>query len=626
VSAGIKRLGLAFAAVFAVGLSALLTLSLLIPADAVHERVKEQIRAVTGLDPVLSGDVAVSLFPTGSVRFNNVSLSDPRTGTSALTTEQLVVQLRFFPFLTGRIEIADVTLVRPIITVGFASGGSSNWSGHVDTLARALQPSPDRVRSFSEIRISEGTVLLHDHTDKIVETLTNVEFALAWPSISKTFAATGRFVWHDQQIDATLSLTDFVAALTGDRTGLKLRLSGAPFKLAYDGYLSHRPTLRMEGTLSADTASLREALRWSSNWTSPAGGFGRFTLKAQTNIVGHTISLAGVNIELDGNVGEGVLTFGGDRRQLLQGTLAAEALDLTPYLSTLRLLIDNDWSRQPITLSGLTGVDLDLRLSAGRVTLGKVKLGRTAVAANLLGGDLTVAVGESQAFGGVANGTFGLTPAGTGSALKAQMRLSDIDLDQGLAELFGMRRLEGKGTLAFNLDSVGGSVYELTQGLNGTVTLSGRKGTIAGINAEQLLKRLERNPLDGRGDFRSGKTPYDTLTVDLRVTNGIANVEEMRLDAPTLRLALMGSASVPARRLNLKGSAGLTSGRDAAASFELPFVITGPWDNPSIGPDTQVLLNRSSTVPPLIDAIRSRFRRNAAPGGAATPTDGAEPR
>src|SRR5262249_55839115 len=157
----------------------------------------------------------------------------------ALSAEQLVVRLRFFPFMVGQIEIADVTLVRPTITIGFSQSGSSNWSGHIDTLARALQPSPDRIKSFSEIRITDGTVMVPDETYKVVETLTNVGFPLAWPSISKTFAATGRFLWHDEPIDATLSLTDFLAALTGDRSGLKLRAVGAPLKFAFDGYVSH---------------------------------------------------------------------------------------------------------------------------------------------------------------------------------------------------------------------------------------------------------------------------------------------------------------------------------------------------------------------------------------------------
>ena len=176
------------------------------PADAVREAVKAEIRAVTGLDPVLRGAVSVSLFPTGTVRFNDVSLGDNRTGAPALTAEQVVARLRFFPFLIGRVEIADVSLVRPTITIVFNADRSSNWSGHIATLAQNLKPSPGRTASFSEIRIEDGTVILRDEAYKIVETLANVEFALAWPSISKSFAATGRLAWHDEPIDATHQL------------------------------------------------------------------------------------------------------------------------------------------------------------------------------------------------------------------------------------------------------------------------------------------------------------------------------------------------------------------------------------------------------------------------------------
>jgi AsmA protein len=613
VSVGIKRLGLAVAAVLAMGFSILLALSLAIPADTVRERVKAQIEAVTGLDPVLSGKVAVSLFPTGSVRFDDVRLGGQHDGTSALITEQLVVRLRFFRLLLGQIEIADITLVRPTITIGFDKDGRSNWSGHIDTLARGLQPNPERARSFSEIRITGGTVLLHDAAQKVVQTLTNVEFALAWPAISKSFAATGRFAWHDQPIDATLSLTDFVAALTGDRSGLKLRLSGALLKLAYDGSISYRPTLKMEGALSADTASLRDVLRWTSQWTMPAGGFGRFALKAQTTVSGRAVSLSGLNIDLDGNVGEGVLTLSGEGRQLLQGTLAADAIDLTPYVSAFRPFTNNEWNKQPITLSGLTGVDLDVRLSAGRVTLGNVKLARTALAANLRRGSLTLAIGESQAFGGEANGTFGLAQSDAGATIKAQIKLSDIDLQQGLGELMGLRKLEGKGTLTVDLDSSGSSVYELAQSLNGTASLASQKGAVTGLNLEQLLKRFERNPLAARGDFRSGKTPYDQLTAELRIIKGTAGIEEARLDGSALRLALVGSASIPARDFDLKGVASLVATRDLAPTFELPFVITGPWDSPLVLPDTQALFNRAGVPGSLIDAVRTKLKRSTTP-------------
>jgi AsmA protein len=612
---GIKRLGFVVVALAAVGIGALVILPFLMPADAVREAVKAEIRAVTGLDPVLRGGTSVSLFPTGTVSFDDVTLGDNRTGAPALTAEHVVARLRFFPFLAGRIEIADVSLVRPTIAIIFNADHSSNWSGHIETLARNLKPGPDRPASFSEIRIADGTIILRDEAYEIVETLANVEMALAWPSISRSFAATGRFAWHDEPIDATISLTDFVAALQGDRSGLKIRLASTPFKFGFDGYISHRPTLKMEGTLAADTASLRDALRWAGQQPPPGGGFGRFALKAQTNVVGGTIGLSGVNVELDGNAGEGVLTF--DGRQALQGTLAAEGLDLTPYISAVRLLTSGErgWDSKPIALDGLDGVHLDLRLSAARVNIANAKLGRTAVAANLRGGNLTVAVGESQAFGGVVRGTFGLAKSPAGADFRAQLQFSNVDLEQCLGDMFGIRRLEGKGNVSFAVDSSGRSVYDLTKGLNGTAGLISRKGAIAGFNVEQLLKRIERRPLSGGGEFRTGKTPYETLTVNLKIVQGVANVEDVRMEGPSVGLALAGSASIPERELDLRGTASLlsisASGSNAAApAFELPFMVQGPWDDPIILPDPESRIQRSGAAQPILDAVRNRSPRD----------------
>jgi AsmA protein len=610
---GIKRLGITLAALAAVGGGALAILPFLMSADTVRDAVKAEIRAVTGLDPVLRGAASVSLFPTGSVSFDDVSLGDNRTGAPALTAKRVVARLRFFPLLIGRIEIADVSLVQPTIAVVFNADRSSNWSGHIQTLAQNLKPGAGQAASFSEIRIEDGTVILRDEAYKIVETLSNVELALAWPAISKSFAATGRFAWHDEPLDASISFTDFVAALQGDRSGLKIRIAGAPLKFAFDGYMSHQPTLRMEGTLAADATSLRQTLRWVGQQPPPGGGFGRFALKARTNVVAGTIGLSGVNVELDGNSGEGVLTF--DGRQTLQGTLAAEGLDLTPYISTVRLMAGGDqgWDAKPISLDGLDGMDVDLRLSAARVTLANAKLGRTAVAANLRGGQLNVAVGESQAFGGVVKGTFGLAKSATGADFKAQLQFADIDLEQCLSELFGVRRLEGKGNLGFTLESSGASVYDLTKALNGNASLTSRKGAIAGLNVEQLLRRIERRPLSGGAEFRTGRTPYESLTVSLKITHGVANVEDVHMEGPAVGLALTGSASIPARELDLKGTASLLSNASASTTpeFELPFMVQGPWEDPIMLPDPQSRIERSGAARPILDALKDRGTREA---------------
>jgi AsmA protein len=631
---GFKRLGIAIAAVVLASFAALGAMALLIPVDTVRDAAKAEIRSVTGLDLVLRGDVAVSLFPTGSISFADVTLGDDAK--PVLAADRLTARLRFFPLFAGRVQIADVSLVRPRINVSFDGDGHSNWASLVDALARALGPKANRpadATSFTEIRINDGTIALQDATRGIDETFKNVELALAWPFISKSFAATGRIVWHDEPIDTAITLTDFASALAGDRSGMKIRLAGAPVKFAFEGNWSTRPTLQIEGTLAADAPSLRETLRWTGLKPISGGGFGRFALKARTNVSGGTIALSTVNVELDGNVAEGVLAFATDGRQTLQGTLAAGELDLTPYVATIRLLTSNerDWNRVPLVIDGLTGVDLDLRLSAAQITLGRAKLGRTAVAANLRGGKLLVTIGESQAFGGVLKGSMALAASDVGAEFKSQLQFTDVDLEKCLGDIFQFRRIDGRGDMAVAIDATGTSVLAMTRTLNGTANLNGRDGSLVGWNVEQLLRRLERRPLSGTGDFRNGRTPFEKLTADFKITEGIATVESIMLEGSKVRLGLAGSASIPARDFDLHGVASLAvASTDAAPAFELPFVVQGPWDDPILLPDTQALIQRSPAASPLLNAVRNRTTRDTVrsaierlTGGAVSPPAGA---
>jgi AsmA protein len=628
---GTKRLAIAAAALIAAAFVALIGFAAFLPAASVRDAVKAEIRAVTGLDPVLGDDVSLSLFPSGSVRFHNVRLANEAAGDPVVTADELIARLRYFPLLAGHIEIADVTLVRPLIKVAFSAAGESNWSGLISSLARALEPHSDRTASFSEIGIQNGTVIVYDGGSDATERLEGVDFQVAWPSISRSFGANGHFSWHNEKVEASLTLSDFLAALTGERSGLKVRLTSVPLTLAFDGAASDEPTLKIQGTLGVEASSLREALRWIGNDKLPFGGFGRFALRAQSDIGGRVAALSNVNVELDGNSAEGALTISADPHRLVQGTLAADALDLTPYVSGIRLQARNErnWNQLPITLDGLNDLSLDLRLSAANIRISSARLGRTAVAATMRDGKINITVGESQAFGGLAKGNLGLANAAGGVAVTSHMQFADVDLDNCLGQVFGLHRIEGRGTLTVNLDGTGDSVLAVTHALNGTASLNAGSGALTGINIEQLLRRLERRPLSGSGDFRSGRTPFDQLAINLKVNQGVVSIDDMRIVGPSVRLAVSGQASLPTRDLDLKGVATLVSST-TTDEFVLPFVVQGPWDDPLMLPDAQSLIRRSGAAAPLLgagrpynagDAVRSVIDQLM----AAPPTSAASP-
>ena len=606
-----KRLGMPVAAFLGLVLIGLIAMSWLLNRDALRDAVEAQIRAVTGLDFVVDGPIDVSVFPGSYVSFHNVRLKGSNANDTTLSVDVLTANLHLLPLLMQRFQIADVMMLRPHIRVTRTADGQSNWTPFVETIVRAMKPGADSPVSFSEIRIQDGELSYEDVSNHVSESLGDIDLSLAWPSISRSFAATGQFDWRGERVDGSISISDFLAALSGDRSGLKARVASAPLKFAFDGTVANRTSLMMEGTLTADSTSLRNALRWAGQPPPGSGGFGRFALKARANVVGSSIALTNVNIELDGNVAEGVLTYANNGRQTLQATLAAGALDFTPYISTVRLLASGarDWNRQLFDLHALSTTDLDMRLSAAKVTVGSTKLGRTAVGANLRNGTLALSIGEAQIYGGIAKGSFGISRADAAADVKAQFQLTDVDLQACASDLFGTSRLTGRGNLNLMLEATGSSPFGLAQSLDGTALLNGHDGAISGFNVEQLLKRLERRPLSGGGNFRSGQTPFDKLNVVVNFRDGIATVSDVRVDGPTARVTLAGTASVPAREYDLKGVASLTTAA-GAGSFDLPFVIQGPWDDPLIFPDPESLIRRSPASAPLLDAVKDRKTRD----------------
>jgi AsmA protein len=285
-------------------------------------------------------------------------------------------------------------------------------------------------------------------------------------------------------------------------------------------------------------------------------------------------------------------------------------------------------------MEGLSGFDLDLRLSAAHITIARAKLGRTAIGTNLRSGKLSVTIGESQAFGGILKGSLALGTSDDGAEFKSQLQFTDVDLENCLGELFQFRRLEGRGDVEVAIDATGDSVMALTRTMNGTANLTGRQGAMVGLNIEQLLRRLERRPLSGTGDFRNGRTPFEKLTVNIKIADGVATVDDVKMEGSKVRLGLAGTATIPTRDFDLRGTAALTSANsgEAPPSFELPFVVQGPWENPIMLPDTQALMQHSPLASPLMKAVKDRTTRDTVrsaieklTGGAISPPTGSPP-
>lgn len=602
VSTRLTRMTVAALGVVVLAASALIATPYFVSEHEARNAAIGALRSATGVEPQISGAVSVVLLPTPAVRLEGVRLDDGKR--PPFTAEAMQATVRLLPLLYGEAQIASLTFEQANLSIEVAHDGGI-------VVGMPLRPrTPKEQESQPEIRFTGGTIFFKAENAVEIEPLAAVDAALAWSGAGVT--ATGSFHWRGAPATFGLSVADTSAFNRGNRSAVKLRLESDMLRIGFDGGIAYRNGIQADGALAADAKSLRNVISHVSNAPLTRGGFGPFKLKAQAALTSTSLALSGLSIELDGSRADGALTAKRtDGRTVVQATLASETSDFTPYSDGFALVdaSGRDWSREPLDLAGLGAIDLDVRLSAARVVVRKTELTKVAAAASMRDGRFTLTVGEAQFRGGTLRGRLALGPGAEGAPeMKIEGNIANFDLATGLDALANVQQLEGKGTLTLALQGNGGHVHAISRALSGAVTLTGNQGALNGINVEQVLNRLERMPIAAAAEAPGGRTVFDRLSAKLRVAEGTAQVDEAQVESARVRVKLSGEASVAHRQLDLRGTATLLRtavAGNAAQPFELPFLVQGPWERPSLRPDPAALIQRTETAAPVFFAARA---------------------
>ncbi|TCK31193.1 AsmA protein [Ancylobacter aquaticus] len=620
----------------------------LAPKLASEETLRAEARAMiasaTGAEPVLDGPVSFAVLPWPSLSIGGVSLEDPR---ARLDVPNVRVVLDLLPLLAGRARADHIELTDAKLTLADPGDGLAALGGFIAALGTAGSRG-DLVIINGSVGIARGSAV-----DMLVP---QADLTVGWRGGGSVEVA-GKAVWRDETVEIDGRLTGLRALAIGEVGGLTLSLTAPLASATFNGGARLAGGPVVSGDLNVAAGQLRDALTWLGMDAPTERGFGAFELRAMALLSAQGAMLSQARLDLDGNSGIGAFNLRIDgARPMLQGSLASETIDLSPYGElSLSSPHQGGWSREAIDLGPTQALDVELRLSAGRVRLGDADLQRMAASATAKGGRLSLTIGEAEAWGGLFRASVQLSPrpAGPGMNVRVDLSADDVALGAALGELFRFQRLEGTGS--FRLSAMGGgtSFMDIAKGLGGAFTLTGSKGGLVGIDVGRILARLEKRPLSG-GDLRGGRTPFADIEVDARIADGIVKLDRLDLSSDTLHVALAGESPVASRALDLSGVAELVRARTAAkaeartsdarsgaspntlgsggegapavagvvasltgagtpavpangaelssppapppsssVAFALPFIVRGDWQRPIVLPDPQALIRRS---------------------------------
>ncbi|GLK74184.1 AsmA family protein [Ancylobacter dichloromethanicus] len=611
--------------------------AVLAPKLASDERLRDEARtmilAATGREPVLGG-VSFSVLPWPALDIGGLSIDDPH---ARLDVPVARVVLDVLPLLTGRVRADHISLTDPTLTLVDPGDPLTALGSFIAALGVA--------DSNGEVVVTNGSLRVTRGGERDIA-IPQADLTIAWRG-GHSVSAVGKVMWRGEPVDIDTSLTGLSGLAAGEAGKLNVSLASGPATLSFKGGARLAGGPVVAGSLTADSPQLRGALQWLGMEAPTERGFGAFELRAQALLSAQGAMLNEARIDLDGNSGVGAfnLRIDGDRT-MLQGSLASEAVDLSPYGElTFSNPRDGRWSHDDIDLSRTHALDVDLRLSARQVRIGGAELQRMAASATAKGGRLSLTIGEAEAWGGIFRASAQLAPRDAGPGVNMRMDLAgdDVALARALGELFRFPRLEGTGSFRLSAAGGGTSIMEIAQSLNGAFTLNGENGALVGIDVGRILARLEKRPLSGGGDLRGGRTPFGDIVVDASIAGGVVTLDRLDFSSDRLHVALAGESMIALRTLDLTGLAQLVRAAPAKAgqagdaqagtarpglvaslsgdtgtpaaeveaadtasakptevTFELPFIVRGDWQRPIVLPDPQALIRRSGAARALL--------------------------
>jgi uncharacterized protein involved in outer membrane biogenesis len=275
-----------------------------IPADSLKAEIAEQVRAATGRDLIIDGDLSFTLLPAPGVTASGVRVSNIEGAQAAnmvqLKSAQVAVALG--PLITGTVEIERVVLVEPVFELEQLADGANNWT--ISPPERAAEPGTGGAAEpgssagsiqLNDLVVRDGTIVFR--SPDITERIEGINASFGAASLLGPFRAEGDLVVRGMaaRLNAAIGELKFDQAIpVSVATGI------GDSELSFSGLLSGFPNeLRVAGEIEGKAENFASLIAAVSGGALPGAlAASPLAIKGDLEADSNAIALNNISIGL----------------------------------------------------------------------------------------------------------------------------------------------------------------------------------------------------------------------------------------------------------------------------------------------------------------------------------------
>ena len=582
----IKRLLTGAVIVVVGGVAALFAIIRSVDFNSYKDLVASQVKAATGRELVLAGDVKVGISLTPHLEIDQVSFRNADWGSEPqmLKLDKLEADIALIPLLSSQIRIKRIHLVGADILLETDKNGVGNWVMGDAAQDGAGGSGSAPLPQVGEVAIENAKIRWHNGVTSQTRTFEVDKLTIApGDSIGNLAVA-----FEGKVDDAPISLKGITGTLANFTQGpLPINATGqiAGADLAVKGEIGDPASIKdiaLDVTLSGKSASDLGPLIGTA--LPPLGAYqlrtkignpdGKFVFDSIAGKLGST-DFTG-HVEIDPTASPVVIN----------AALASSHLDFAdfgvkPDEKSSGSGDGKVFSADPWDLSGLAAVDGEFRLNVQQAILGSTTLENVVGEAALKAGTLKL----TSLTAGLGEGTIGLAANVNGAAkpaaIEARLRANNV-AGAPLLDAMGMGGAvtAGKINLEAAVQGPGSSMRALMAGLNGGIHMEMGQGAINNDFARLMFADLFQLVTFGG---TSDAARVNCMVTDFGAVDGIAGAKTLVMDTPGVTIVGTGDINLRDETLHLHFDS--SSKQVNLANLAVPINVGGTLSNPSVAPD-----------------------------------------
>jgi len=638
--------------------AALLAVWLLVNPNDFKPRIAAAVKASTGRELVLSGDLKLSVFPWIALELGPGSLGNP-PGFAAepfLSFNHAAVRVRVWPLLAKRLDIGRVELDGLDVRLLKNAAGRGNWQGlGRTTVAPAAAAAPghpsagESLAGIASITVTQARLTYQDLTVENIQLETgaiasgsvvpvtlhleakrgngdsaslevrldlsanSTDERLSLQALDLDGAVTlagdpraikGRFVAPAVDVDLakqTLSVPKFALTAAGADVGGTLDGTAILDAPAFAGNVTLSPLLLREFVprFGITLPAMRDPKALSTVSASAYVDYGAKALR-----VDH-LSMALDDTHLTGNTAVNLATHA------VTFALGVDRIDVDRYLPPPQAAPARAAAPGPAPAPAALPVEpaplnVEGTLSLSEVHAAPLDLSDVKVTLSAQDGVLHLHPLTAQIDGGQYAGDITLRYGGATPTLSLDEHLSGIDVGKLMAAQSKKLKLSGHGNLNLKATGEGVGADALLQSLNGHFDANVAGGALEGLDlgfelgqAEALL-RHSAAPAQN-----THRTAFDALKVSAEIVHGVATTRDLLISSAVLKVMGQGTANLASQALDLALVADTTI--VGGTPLQIPATVTGTWADPTVRPDLAALA-KGQLAEKAKDVLKSKLK------------------